>query len=125
MSASEESCRLDKWLWHARFVKTRSLAQDVCARGGVRINGQLTAKAHHRIRPGDVLTFPLASRIRIVRVIGTAERRGSAEVAQTLYEDLTPDADPVPAVADANTAKRPTKRQRRQWERWRHAVGLG
>lgn len=80
--------RLDKWLWHARFFKTRGLAAQVVERRRVRINQAVVTKAHYRVRPGDVLTFPQGGRVRVVRVVAIAERRGPASAARTLYEDL-------------------------------------
>lgn len=82
--------RLDKWLWHARFFRTRALAQAACAGGKVRVNAVRTVKAHQLVAPGDVLTFAQGERIRVVRVLGLAERRGGAPEAQTLYEEQPP-----------------------------------
>ena len=84
----EPALRLDKWLWHARFFKTRALAAQVVERRRVRINQTVVTKAHYRVRPGDVLTFAQGRRVRVVRVLGIGERRGPASDAQTLYEDL-------------------------------------
>jgi ribosome-associated heat shock protein Hsp15 len=92
MSAPEppaEGLRLDKWLWQARFFKTRALATQLVGKGRVRINQTIVTKAHHRIRPGDVLTFPQGHLVRVVRVLELGARRGPAREAQTLYEDLT------------------------------------
>ncbi len=86
-----ESIRLDKWLWQARFFKSRALASKVCAAGRVRIDGERVTKAHAAIRPGHVLTFPQARDIRVVRVVALGTRRGPAVEAQTLYEDLVAD----------------------------------
>ncbi len=80
--------RLDKWLWQARFFKTRALAVDLIEGGRVRINGQKTRKAGHVLRVGDVLTFPQGDAIRVIRVLALSERRGPATEAQTLYVDL-------------------------------------
>ncbi len=88
--------RLDKWLWHARFFKTRNLAAQFCSSGAVRTRGQPVTKAHHAVSPGDVLTFPLGRHVRVIRVVGLGERRGPAAEAQQLYEDLAP---PDPATA--------------------------
>jgi ribosome-associated heat shock protein Hsp15 len=86
-----ESIRLDKWLWQARFFKTRALASKICAAGRVRIDGERVTKAHAAIRPGNVLTFPQARDIRVVRVVALGTRRGAAVEAQTLYDDLVAD----------------------------------
>lgn len=82
--------RLDKWLWYARFCKTRSLAATLCAAGVVRCSGQVVTKPHAQVRPGDVLTFPLGSHIRVIRVLALGSRRGPASAARALYEDLDP-----------------------------------
>jgi ribosome-associated heat shock protein Hsp15 len=81
--------RLDKWLWQARFFKTRALAAQLVGKGRLRINQTIVTKAHHRVRPGDVLTFPQGQSVRVVRVVELGSRRGPANEAQTLYEDLT------------------------------------
>ena len=80
--------RLDKWLWAARFFKTRDLAVDVIERGHVRINGQKCRKPGHGVGAGDVLTFAQGGHIRVVRVLSLADRRGAAPEAQLLYIDL-------------------------------------
>ncbi|MGP1394130.1 MAG: RNA-binding S4 domain-containing protein [Inquilinaceae bacterium] len=114
--------RLDKWLWYARFFKTRSLATKECLAGNIRIDGQAAAKAHAPIRPGQVLTFVQGRHVRVVRVTALATRRGPAVEAQTLYEDLSP---PAPETAlprdDGGRAGRgrPTKRDRRDFDRLR------
>jgi ribosome-associated heat shock protein Hsp15 len=83
--------RLDKWLWFARFVKTRAIAQELSVSGHVRINGQRVTTAARKVRIGDVLTIALPSRVRVVRVLNTAERRGPASDAVVLYEAVTGD----------------------------------
>ena len=80
--------RLDRWLWCARFFKTRGLATRLCQSGRVRVNRRPVQKAHHILRVGDVLTFPQAGAIRVVRVEALAERRGPAPEAARLYETL-------------------------------------
>ena len=114
----EDSLRLDKWLWFARFFKSRTLASHFCASGRIRINGRIIEKAHHAIKPGDVLTFPLADQIRVIKVTALAARRGSAVLARLLYEDLSPRPErpvsSVPSVAARDHgAGRPTKADRR------------
>jgi len=111
--------RLDKWLWHARFFKTRSLATKVCRAGKVRINGERISKASVTVTIGDVLTFPQGSTIRVARVQAFGERRGPAEEARTLYEDLTP-AEPADDPSGEKRPRgggRPTKRDRRAIDR--------
>ena len=115
-----EKIRLDKWLWHARFFKTRSIASKVCKGGKVRINGTHTQKASAVVQPGDVLTFPQANDIKVIKLLAPGVRRGPAPEAQTLYEDLTPpapkpdspEAVQPPFVRDAGSG-RPTKADRR------------
>ena len=123
---SEDRQRLDKWLWYARFFKTRSLATRVCAARRVRINHVVVAKANAALKIGDVLTFPQASRIRVVEVVALGERRGPAAEAQALYTDLAPDEPVVGKAAGGETpapaprargAGRPTKAERRATER--------
>ena len=81
--------RLDKWLWHARFAKTRSLAAKLCE-SGIRIDGTLVVKPGATVRPGQVLTFALGRHVRVVELVAIGLRRGPAEEARTLYRDLAP-----------------------------------
>jgi ribosome-associated heat shock protein Hsp15 len=117
--------RLDKWLWHARFFKTRSIASKYCEEGRLRVNGEPTAKAHYAARIGDVLTFPIGSDIRVIKILALGERRGPAAEAQTLYEDLAPRPPRAiePSVSADQAAGRepgagrPTKSERRAIDR--------
>jgi ribosome-associated heat shock protein Hsp15 len=86
------SVRIDKWLWHARFFRTRAMAQSAASSGHIRINGLPVDKAHHIIKPGDVLTMARGREVLVIRVRGEAARRGPAPEAQALYEivDETP-----------------------------------
>ena len=84
----ESGLRLDKWLWQARFFKTRSLAAAVAGKSKVRINRMLVTKPHYKVRPGDVLTFAQGHDIRVVRIIALGVRRGPAPEARMLYEDI-------------------------------------
>jgi ribosome-associated heat shock protein Hsp15 len=83
-----EGLRLDKWLWQARFFKSRTLAADVATKRKVRINRMVVTKPHYKVRPGDVLTFAQGREIRVVRILALGERRGPASEARTLYEDI-------------------------------------
>ena len=83
-----ERQRLDKWLWHARVVKARTSAAALIEAGHVRINGVREKSPGHAVKPGDVLTIGLDHSVRILKVIGFAERRGDAASARVLYEDL-------------------------------------
>ncbi len=113
--------RLDKWLWQARFFKTRSLCAKVVAGGHCRVNGARIAKPAFAVVPGDVLTFPQARDIRVIRIVALGERRGPAEEAQTLYEDLEPPKPREPALKTPSFdgGGRPTKKDRRQYDKSR------
>ena len=82
--------RLDNWFWCARFVKSKTLAGKLCRSGTVRVNGNLTKKAHFNIKVGYVVTFPLGIQIRVVRVVRIINRRGPYKEARETYADLTP-----------------------------------
>ncbi len=113
-----EGLRIDKWLWYARFFKSRSLATRLCAAGKVRANSEIVRKPHHGLRLGDVLTFPQGGQIRVVRVLGYGERRGPAPLARTLYEDIEPPTARGRALVHrARIGERPTKRARRALDR--------
>jgi ribosome-associated heat shock protein Hsp15 len=129
--------RLDKWLWAARFYKTRSLASEEIGKGRVQVNGAV-AKASREVKPGDELVLRHQSLPRTVRVLGLSAQRGPAVQAQMLYEETAESLAlaqqfreqrrlaPEPALGI--TEGRPTKRQRRDldrvdWDaRWRAEV---
>ncbi|MEX2454055.1 MAG: RNA-binding S4 domain-containing protein [Rhodospirillaceae bacterium] len=90
----DDGIRLDKWLWHARFFRSRSLASRVCAAGRVRVGGAVVAKAHYLVRVGDVLTFPQARDIRVVRIEALGARRGSPAEARGLYSEIPAQGGP-------------------------------
>jgi ribosome-associated heat shock protein Hsp15 len=81
--------RIDKWLWHARMVRTRSDAAALAAAGFVRLNGKRMTAASQPVRIGDVVTLALDRSVRVIRVEGFCERRGDAPAARALYRDLT------------------------------------
>ena len=113
--------RIDKWLWAARFFKSRTLAAAACNGGKVHVNGD-AAKPSKTVRPGDLLRVTLPRSRRIVRVSALAERRGGAGDAAVLYDDLTPpppprEARPGPPAYRPPGAGRPTKRERRRIDR--------
>ncbi len=83
-----ERQRLDKWLWHARVVKARTLAAALVEAGHVRINGVREKSPGHAVKVGDVLTVGLDNSVRILKVVGFSERRGDASAARVLYDDL-------------------------------------
>ena len=107
-----EAQRLDKWLWCARLVKTRTLSAKLVEAGRVRVNGKRALKAARLVAKDDVITASLG-RVVVVRVRGAVERRVSASVARTLYEDLTPPPPPRDEKPVSRGA-RPTKRDRRR-----------
>ncbi|MGB8621724.1 MAG: RNA-binding S4 domain-containing protein [Paracoccaceae bacterium] len=111
--AARPAIRLDKWLWQARFVKTRALAAKLVTGGHVRVNGSKAAKPAQRVGPGDTLTFPQGREIRVVRILAPGTRRGPAPEAQTLYSDMTPERDDVPPPPRREGKGRPTKKERR------------
>lgn len=114
MSDTPAQIRLDKWLWHARFFKTRTLSVKTVSGGHVRVNGTKVSKPAHKVGAGDTLTFPQGRDIRVVRVVAPGERRGPAAEAQQLYEDLTPIKDSVPSAPRYEGKGRPDKKERRQ-----------
>lgn len=109
--------RIDKWLWHARIVKTRTLAQKLATSGHVRINIEKAEQSSALVHPGDVLTIGLDSGVKVLRILAIGDRRGPAAEARLLYEDLSPPPPPReerPAVPVRDPgAGRPTKRERR------------
>jgi ribosome-associated heat shock protein Hsp15 len=121
---TEPTLRIDKWLWFARFFKSRTLATKACGGGRLRVNGELIGKAHQMVKAGDVLTFPQGHDIRVVRVLALGTHRGPAPEARALYDDLEPPvARPRAAENGALFAMRepgsgrPTKSERRATDR--------
>jgi ribosome-associated heat shock protein Hsp15 len=120
-----EGQRVDRWIWHARVVRTRSLAVELAESGRIRVNGQRVNAPARMVRTGDVLTIALHSSVKVLRVIGFAERRGSARDIAPLYEDLSepapPRSAPTPPTAPSREpgSGRPTKRDRRALDRMR------
>ena len=115
MTEHLEAQRLDQWLWHARFFKTRSLATKLVSGGHVRVDGQRVSKPAHALRVGVTLTFPQARHIRVIRVEALATRRGPAPEAQALYTDLSPPEkqEKNPPNPKYEGKGRPTKKDRR------------
>jgi ribosome-associated heat shock protein Hsp15 len=134
MGQSPQAVRLDKWLWAARFFKTRSLATHEIDKGRIEVNGQV-AKPSREVKPGDTIEIRQGPILRAIQVRGLSSVRGPAPVAQALYEE-TPESvarreeaarqrrdTPEPALAIEQG--RPTKRARRQladWNRWSASV---
>lgn len=120
MSDTPASGRLDKWLWQARFFKSRSLAASAVA-SGVRVNGVRATKAAAVVRPGDVLTFVQGEQVRVIEVVALGLRRGPAPEAQTLYRDIGQPASPdMPQTVAAGP--RPTKADRRAMDALRRSA---
>jgi ribosome-associated heat shock protein Hsp15 len=120
--------RIDKWLWHARLVRTRTAAAALAASGHVRLNGRRIDTASQLVRLGDVLTVALDRSVRVLMVAGFAERRGSADTTRLLLQDLSPVPETSlqragpPAAERAPGSGRPTKRERRALQ---HFTGEG
>ncbi len=121
--------RLDKWLWFARFARTRSLAARLVEDGKVRVNREKILKPAQNVRAGDVITAAIGGRVRVMRITAPGARRGPAEEARALYEDLTPPAEPATSEKTparptrAPGAGRPTKRERRKLDAARAEAG--
>jgi ribosome-associated heat shock protein Hsp15 len=112
-----ERQRIDKWLWHARVVRTRAAAAALADAGHVRVNGHRIDASSRPVRRGDVVTVALDRSVRVMRVTGFAERRGSALQARALFDDLAaPDDLPLPAQRPEGSG-RPTKQERRAIDR--------
>ncbi len=124
--ARDTPLRLDKWLWYARFFKTRSGATKAISGGRFRLDGTVMNKPHRQALCGQVLTFIQGDRIRVIKITALGSRRGPATEAFLLYEDLTPARD-VPVKtrnvtqpefeARSKGSGRPTKLQRRATDR--------
>jgi len=133
--AAASAQRIDQWLWFARIVKSRTLAQDLITRGKVRLNRSRVEKTSQSVKSGDVLTLSLGPKVRIVQVVTHGVRRGPAPEATRLYLELTPapEATKTDAKGDAGAdvvthadapvrpkgEGRPTKRDRRALDRLR------
>ena len=118
--------RVDKWLWHARFFKSRTLAAKLAGSGKLRVNREIVRKPGTTVKPGDVLTFAKGHDIRVIEIVALGERRGPASEAQTLYKDLSPPqpkTNTPPAIDRPRGAGRPTKEQRRAIDRLRGRSG--
>ena len=124
MTEATPVLRLDKWLWFARFYKTRANATRAIASGRFRLDGEVMSKPHRAALPGQVLTFIQGERVRVVKIIALGTRRGPASEAITLYEDMSPPVAPRPGKGETapgfesrgSGSGRPTKRDRRATE---------
>ena len=124
--ANVKGVRLDKWLWYARFFKTRALASKAISNGRFRLDGDLMSKPHRQANCGQVLTFSQGARIRVVRIKALGLRRGPAKEAALLFDDLAPilpavgnkKLSPLPTFENRQAGDgRPTKRHRRETDR--------
>ena len=133
-TSHEAGQRIDRWLWYARFAKTRNIAIALVRSGKIRVNGERISRPSRLVRAGDVLTFPLGAHIRVIRIVGHGTRRGPAPEARELYDDLDPpperggpsgsDAPDAPSETSptahrASGTGRPTKKDRRATDRLR------
>ena len=119
--------RIDKWLWHARIVRTRTAAAALAQSGAVRVNGVRADAASRPVKRGDVLTVALDAGVRVLAVRGFAERRSSADAARVLYDEdegngpLRGESNPHGVAPDEShpgaAGGRPDKRQRRAIKR--------
>jgi ribosome-associated heat shock protein Hsp15 len=114
--------RLDKWLWFARIVKSRTLAAQLVQDGKVRVNRAKVAKPAQTVRPDDVLTIVIRGNIQVLKVLAAGVRRGPPAEARTLYELLSAPAGTVPAQSGGSGERargtgRPSKRDRRLTDR--------
>ncbi|MBN9154508.1 MAG: RNA-binding S4 domain-containing protein [Microbacterium sp.] len=119
MTDAATSARVDAWLWAVRVYKTRSAATTACRAGHVRVNGE-KAKAAQPVRPGDELRVRIAGFDRILIVRQPISKRVGAPLVATAVDERTPPRDPTPVVAQRDRgAGRPTKRERREIDRFR------
>ena len=123
-----DKLRVDKWLWYARFFKTRTIASQQVTSGHLRVNSQPIRKAGYMIKAGDVLTFPKADDIRIIEILALGEKRKGAPEAALLYDDLDPpvrkiksEREPVAGLRERG-AGRPTKKERRETDALKSTV---
>jgi len=121
--SGEERQRIDKWLFFARVVKSRSLAAKLVQAGRVRVNRDKVEQAAHLVKAGDVLTITLDRRVLVYRIAACGTRRGPAEEARRLYEDVSPPPadrsappDAIPPLRERGSG-RPTKKERRETSR--------
>ncbi len=127
-AAQSERQRVDKWLWFSRIVKTRTLAGELVSTGKLRVNKLKISKPSYAVKAGDVLTFTHHDRLRVIEIVAIGSRRGPAPEAQALYEDLSPPVEKAdgdrssddPGKRESGSG-RPTKKERRDIERWMKA----
>lgn len=108
-----EKLRVDKWLWHARFFKTRTLAAKIVTGGHLRVNSRKAEKSSTCVVAGDVLTFAQEKRVRVIKVVALGIRRGPSSEAKLLYEDLSSIQESDVSAPKFDGKGRPTKKDRR------------
>jgi ribosome-associated heat shock protein Hsp15 len=114
--------RLDRWLFFARAVKSRTLAQKLIETGAVRVNSERTVHTDHQVGEGDVLTMTVHQRVLVWKILDPGQRRGPPSEAQGLYEDLSPPrlpraTEPLPFLMRDSGSGRPTKKERRETDK--------
>lgn len=119
MSILKPGIRVDKWLWQARFFKTRGLAAKLVKSGKLRINGSPVSKPARNVSVADVLTFPKEDDTRVIEVCELGRRRGPAPEAQALYYDLSPMKKNSAQIASPSTNQKPTSRDRRALKKFK------
>ena len=120
---ASEKLRIDKWLWYARFFKTRTLAATLVKASHVRVNGDKISKAATGVGVGDTLIFPQPDSIRVIEIVELGSRRGPASEAQTLYIDRTPSKPPKAVRVETDWGRgRSTKKDRRDLEKARSDI---
>lgn len=122
MNDDNLTLRVDKWLWQARFFKTRSLATKLVKSGKLRLNGVLISKPSRSVQVEDILTFPKEMEIRVIKICDLGQRRGPASEAQRLYQDLAP-VESKSKLDFASTGKsRPTSKERKALVKFKHGL---
>lgn len=116
--ATEQTQRLDRWLWFSRVIKSRTLAAELVEAGKVRVNRVRVVKPSHAVRPGDVLTVALRGRVQVLKVLAPGARRGPPAEARQLYELLSDGAQAGGSNRPETGGGRPSKRDRRQIDRF-------
>ena len=119
MNILKTGIRVDKWLWQARFFKTRGLAAKLVKSGKLRINGSPVSKPARNVSVADVLTFPKEDDTRVIEIHELGRRRGPAPEAQALYHDLSPLEKKSAQIASPSTNQKPTSRDRRALKKFK------
>ena len=113
--------RLDKWLWHARFFKSRTKSTRFCQSCALRVNGDIVSKAHYLVKPNDILTFTIGNSVMVIKILNIGIRRGPSHEARALYDDMSSSTSMSKGIKKSRSfvaqreigSGRPTKIQRR------------